>query len=122
MKTAVARGFHLEAVVIAESVISDRLHSATGTGEDRVKKNGDVMFVPLADLIDRARRRGLEPGTVEDLHIWRKARNRVAHAVARSRPGEPTMAVDDFRALAKQTALEGIELANRIKAWQRRKA
>ena len=48
MKTAVARGFHLEAVVIAESVISDRLHSATGTGEDRVKKNGDVMFVPLA--------------------------------------------------------------------------
>jgi hypothetical protein len=119
MKVAVARGFHLEAVMIAESVVSDRLHSATGTGEDRVRNNGEIVHVPFAELIERARRRGMAPEMVADLHAWRKSRNLVAHAVARSRPGEPTMAVDDFRALAQQTAQQGIALAKRAKAWQR---
>lgn len=43
-------------MMIAESVVSDRLHSAAGTVEDRVKRNVDVVYVPFAALIERARR------------------------------------------------------------------
>ena len=66
MKTAVARGFHLEAVVIAESVISDRLHSATGTmaisetsvrdatlmAIDEINAAGGVMGKKLVPVIE----------------------------------------------------------------------
>jgi hypothetical protein len=120
MKRATEAGFFLEAVMIAESVISDRLHSACWSAEDGVRKaNGKVRHVGLSTLIQRARKAGVVENDVVELERWRDARNRVAHALARSTPGTPTVPIDVFQALARQTAEDGIKLANRTKKWQR---
>ena len=121
MKQATEKGFYLEAVMIAESVISDRLHSATGTEDDRRNEHtGTYKYVGLATLIERAKKAGIEPGLLADLDRWRVARNHVAHALARSRPGTPTMPVEDFLLLAETTASDGHSLANRVKRWQQK--
>lgn len=121
MRLAVDAGFFLEAVMIAESVISDRLHSACEGSEDGVhERAGDPKFINLHTLIKRAAKARMDAALVKKLNEWRLNRNRVAHAVARSRPGAPTMPVEEFRTLSKRTAEEGIALANEVKKWQRR--
>lgn len=120
MKRAMEAGFFLEAVMVAESVISDRLHSVCWRAEDAsYKPTKKPKHVGLGTLIQRARNAGLDAVDVAQLDEWREARNRVAHALARSVPGTPTMPVDDFQALAKTTAEDGIKLANKTKQWQR---
>ncbi len=123
MKRATEAGFFLEVVMIAESVISDRLHSVCWRAEDaNGKPTRKQKHVGLGSLIQRARNAGLNEADVVELDEWREARNRVAHALARSVPGSPTMPVEEFQALAKATAEDGIKLANKTKKWQRTSA
>ena len=121
MKLAIEKCFYLEAVMIAESIISDRLHSASGTSEDKTNpKTGRPVFVSLKTLIQRARKKGMEEDLIHRLDQWRISRNTIAHAIARSAPGAPTMDVANFRALASETAKCGVGLVKDVKNWQRR--
>lgn len=117
MKESLARSFYLECVMIAESIISDRLLSATSSTE--VKRVNQPRFVSLATLIGRAKGAGVPAELVARIDSWRACRNEVAHAVARSEPGRPTMPVKEFLALAKRTASEGVILAGVIRNWKR---
>jgi len=48
LKTAIDNGYFLEAVMIEESIISDRLHSASGTSNDPInKKTGRPKYINL---------------------------------------------------------------------------
>jgi hypothetical protein len=123
MKRATEAGYFLEVVMIAESIISDRLHSACWSEKDAVPNAAaKPKHVGLSTLIQRARKAGLAESDVVKLDRWRDARNGVAHALARSTPGTATMPVDEFLALASKTAEDGIRLANKVKKWQRANA
>jgi hypothetical protein len=51
---------------------------------------------------------------------WIDARNVVVHKMVRSRPGTPTMQIDQFLALAKSAAEGGAILCREVSDWHRR--
>ncbi len=113
---AIQQRFFLEAVIISESIISDRLLSAArSTAATGVAKSS--KHEGLSSLIRQAKNSGMPAGLAEAIDAWRQRRNQVAHAVAKSAPGEPTMSVSDFWALASETADEGRRLITAVKRW-----
>lgn len=119
MEEACRAGYFLESVMIAESVISDRLHSGT-TIDDSPSTSAARRSPNLNRLIKSAVARGLDPALAHELNTWRRARNIVAHQLARSWPGEATIPVPQFLMQAEETAKRGILLAKKVKAWQQK--
>lgn len=120
MDEAIKAGFFLEAVIIAESLISDRLLSVLLKNqilsEIDLKKN-----LGFATLIERQKSLPNPFGDTAGLHEWRKKRNEVVHAIAKSLPGQPTKDTREFKRLAKNTAKVGRLLCDNVKSWSRRK-
>ena len=116
MEEAINERFYLEAVMIAESVISDRLLSATAHRR-ALSADSAQKHLSLSVLIARAKSIGLPPDLATELHAWRAARNQVAHAVAKSAPNEPTMSVELFCEQAESAARQGQRLVNVMKRW-----
>jgi hypothetical protein len=122
---SIENGFFLEAIAIAESIISDRLLSYLVY---KLQLSGNCSKLPntrtsFKDLIKTWK--NLD-GTVawkqrEDLAAdtdkWRNLRNECTHALAKSNPGNPTKPVQEFVSLASESALEGKLLANYICGW-----
>lgn len=117
---SIEAGFYLEAVTLAESVISDRLYSFVKHHDGKVKKS-----TALKQLINKAKKLNTLHTTkygdsmFEALDIWRDQRNKCVHSVAKSEPGEPTTSVEDFIALAKKSASNGKKLARLVCNWHR---
>jgi hypothetical protein len=116
MDEAIRKRFYLEAVMIAESVISDRLDSTTAHGK-ALAAGSAQRHVDLGSLIDRAKRSGLPADLATELHAWRGARNQVAHEVARAAPDDPTMPIDVFCGQAESAARQGQRLVHAMKRW-----
>lgn len=108
-------GFYLEAVTVAESIISDRLLSyASRPG---VKKAPPIseQFAKLIGAI-----KPVEAGLHDELEKWRKKRNKLIHGFAKSLPGKPLTPVEDTLAAAQEAASEGEHLARRVCEWHRK--
>jgi hypothetical protein len=110
--------FYLEAVTLAESIISDRLLSYVKSRDVRVSKN-----TSLKQLIDKAKKLNATADSINseydlplllELDEWRVNRNKCVHSVAKSEPGEPTITIDEFLSLAKKSANDGKDLARRV--------
>ena len=124
INSALEAGFHLEAITIEESIISDRLLSyvlGVAPSSKAHKKSG------LGELINHWRKHagdslikpdGSDLGKITD--EWRKKRNKAVHGLVKSAPGTSTMAPDDFFELARQAAEEGKKLAREIQNWHRK--
>ena len=132
MKSAIEQEFYLEAVTLAESVISDRLLSQVSYfAGDKVK-----LRTTFSDLLKRwktlddDRAWGFEEGETgirhewPDLHEaindWRKKRNKVVHSACKSIPDTATIEVGDFKAGARVAAEEGHLLARAICDWHKK--
>lgn len=122
--SAMEAGFHLEAITIEESIISDRLLSYV-LGVDPSPK--DNKRSGLSQLITRWRKLagvslikpdGSDLGKATD--EWRIKRNIAVHGLVKSAPGTPTMAPGDFFELARQAAEEGKKLAREIQNWHKK--
>ena len=121
INTAIKQEFYLEAVTLAESVISDRLYSFVKHREGKVNKK-----TTLHQLISKAQKLSTSTVTTkygndmfQALDQWRINRNTCVHSVAKSEPGEPTITVDEFTAMAKASAIEGKKLARLVCDWHR---
>ena len=124
INSALEAGFHLEAITIEESIISDRLLSyvlGVAPSSKAHKKSG------LGELINHWRKHagdslikadGKDLGKFTD--DWRKKRNNAVHGLVKSSPGSPTMPPDDFFELARQAAEEGKILAREIQNWHKK--
>ena len=121
---AMEAGFHLEAITIEESIISDRLlsyvrgvdpsskiHERSGMGEliTRWRKLADASLIKPD---------GSDLGKATD--EWRIKRNTAVHGLVKSPPGTPTIQPNDFFELARQTAEEGKVLAREIQNWHKK--
>lgn len=121
MKQAVEAGYYLEATALAESIISDRLLSyLRAQGSKRSVDRATV--VALGEEL-RAKGRGdAEVGQLaEDVIDWGRRRNHAVHGIAKSEPGTPTMALDDFVENAERAAREGQRLARRVADWHKKR-
>ncbi len=122
MDAAMAAGFPLEAVAIAESLITDRLLSFAnfhGAGFDNpematlgrvAKKVVEICQATTPDAQGQA--------LAEKAQCWAKDRNTVLHGIAKSAQGTgPAITANDFVAHAQEVAQRGLELVKEIKAW-----
>ena len=119
IKSALENQSWLEAIVIEESIISDRIESYLAT-----HRNIREMQ-PLGTNIDRFQRYvNLEiPENREllaDLKAWKNSRNFAVHMMVKIEEGEDL----DWNSrvnLVKDSAIKGAKLAHRVKNWSRRK-
>ena len=81
------QGFHLEAISVIESLVSDRLESRLS-----FLKGHDFSFKNLGPLITEMRRlesdEDLRKLVDQDLDEWRKSRNRDVHEMAKMADGD----------------------------------
>lgn len=112
--------FFLEAVMIEESIMADRLLSVlvkSGLIAEAERKK----FSGFASLIRKTENLPVPFTQLKRLDRWREKRNKVAHAIAKSLPGEPTLSTAKFINLAETTATQGRELCRALKEWSRLK-
>jgi len=126
MKRALAHGFYLEAVTIAESVISDRLISqlcrlgALDPGVSVEKHSlGRLMTIWESAV----------PEPIRDAHFeelqsaadtWRLRRNRVVHGIVKTAPGGAPPNTAEFKRDAETVARDGYRLAKSVCNWYTR--
>ncbi len=140
IKRAIAAGFYLEAITLAESIMSDRLVSylarANGpiAGIDREKRLrltfGRLIAYwrqdsPGGALLPTDRQWGdelIKKGTdlIQLTNDWRVDRNRTLHEIVKSDPGEPSIEVTVFLRTAQVTAVRGRYLVQEILNWHAR--
>lgn len=128
---ALSQQFFLEAITLAESVISDRLYSFTsyhyGLANDKSSTSKRKKSTNLKTLIEHARKYSSltvvtknRADLFDALDAWRDKRNKCVHAVAKSEPGQPTISLDDFVKLCKEAARDGKYLARLVCDWHRK--
>lgn len=128
MKEAHEAGFHLEAIALAESIITDRLLSfirgalKNGTGHHvRQVMRRSADEVTLGPLIKCLEESAIEPGIpIGELDAWRRARNTLLHGLAKSDPDQPTKDLDGLLREASTAAQQGRRLARMVADWHRR--
>lgn len=120
--------FYLEAIVIEESIISDRLISylSRPTAHNPLKKSAHGRWPEFGCLVTEWRKafpNGLAVKGFDNLpeavDLWRDARNEAVHAIAKSDPGMPTVDVEVFLSRARLAAENGADLARAVSSWQR---
>ena len=134
VKAARNGGFYVEAIMILESVITDRLMSAfvkhQATAPEAVLNvlstaQGSVPYVSTKRLVDAFESHLFNAederfaGLPQRMRTWLKDRNRAAHAFVKSHPfdmryEEP---LDEFLARLEETAAEGEAVARLLDKW-----
>jgi hypothetical protein len=128
MESSIEQGFFLEAVAIQESMMFDRIRSFVEYSEQSSIPD-ELPFGVLvkrweAELnVDKKRRPPIFE-SADDLIIkvraWTDVRNSVVHKIVKSRPGDPTIPVDEFLDFAQRAANDGKFLCRGISDWHRK--
>ena len=114
LSDAIDRGYNLEAVTIAESIIADRIISAC----HRAQRNpGRLVLSALLEIASR-----LNPPLPKgaEFDLWRQDRNQVVHGIVKGTNKAPLLPPAEFLDLAEKTAVRGAVLARTASAWSRR--
>lgn len=124
MAAAIAAGFPLEAVAIAESLITDRLLSFAnfhGTGFDAEKTTLRRVAEKVAKICQQTTQDADGQALAIRAQDWASKRNGVLHAIAKSAQGAgPRISANEFVEHAQEVAQRGLELVKDIKAWHSR--
>jgi hypothetical protein len=111
---SIDNGYNLEAISVAESLISDRLESYLS-----FLKGEDFSFKNLGSLIDAFRSKEskadevLRSLVIERLDPWRKRRNIAAHEMVKIEDGKNTSWEDRVK-INHEVAREGLDLVRKI--------
>jgi hypothetical protein len=115
MKEAIEKEFFLEAIMLAESIIADRLLSYL---QESRQETHLCLLIQKWKQLDNQVEWKERINLIDDVENWRKHRNFCAHQVVKSLPGEPTTSLEDFRIIAENCALEGLILARYVCDWR----
>lgn len=116
MKDAIDREFFLEAIMIAESIIADRLISYL---EESRQETHLCLLIQKWKKLDNQVQWKNRSNLIDEVENWRKHRNFCAHQVVKSLPGEPTTSVEEFTVISQKCALEGQILARYVCDWRK---
>jgi hypothetical protein len=135
IRESINAGFSLEAVTLAESIISDRLlsyvqhHESLPENQDKLPKKHKPATekTGLHDLIQRIKKMNEHPISIKDekdlleaIDKWRVERNKCVHAAAKSQPGTPTLPLDQFLTQSEKSANRGSDLARLVCDWDKK--
>jgi len=109
---SIENGYHLEAIAIIESLVSDRLESRL-----TFIKGADFSFKNLGPLINATRSdetdEELKSLIVNDLNAWRERRNRSLHEIVKKADGDASTWKE--RAVEiEQVAKDGLNILRKI--------
>lgn len=57
---------------------------------------------------------------IETVDRWRLSRNKVIHAIVKSKPGQPTQSIDLFLQQAQEAAEAGNKIAREVCNWSKK--
>jgi hypothetical protein len=119
MRAAIEAGYPLEAVAIAESIITDRLLSFANHHGARLEPSRTTLGPALRKARDSSE--AVDTDLFDSVGEWAKQRNEVLHSIAKSGQGEgPRISAEKFLAHADHVARTGLHLATEVKNWHRR--
>lgn len=129
LKEAIDQEFFLEAVVISESIISDRLISYLVVRHQELKTSDKLpntrtsfgTLIQKWQQIDQKVSYKDWDDLIKDVDKWRIDRNECAHALVKSNPGSSTHSVEEFVNKSRNCALIGIKLARAVCSWTQSK-
>ncbi|MHC1740625.1 MAG: hypothetical protein AB9897_05885 [Anaerolineaceae bacterium] len=122
IKAAIGAGFYLEAITIEESILADRLYrfckdrgysrraERATLGNEKRYLEGLSVDIQQSEEID----------FLVELDLFWTNRNKCLHQIVKSEPGEPTIDVNTFKELARQTASDGLVLVKKVNSWVKR--
>jgi hypothetical protein len=127
IRLAQENGFYLEAIAIQESIISDRIINYLCHKQGVALLSNNNHFLSFSELIRKWRSEfpnGLLSGSysnlIDTVNEWRLSRNKVIHAIVKSKPGEPTQSIDLFLEQAKEAAKVGEAIAREVCNWSKK--
>lgn len=122
INASIKAGFYLEAVTLAESIISDRLLSFVKHHKKSVNVKTTLhQLIQLAakhNTISVQTKKGVD--LFVSLDVWREERNKCIHSISKSEPSTPTVPVEVFLELAEKCAKDGKALARLVCDWDKR--
>lgn len=130
MKEALEKKCPLQAITIAESILTDRLSSTLNVGRSKKTARDTLGKVlgewhpkrPDAPRNANARLFDAEmEGLYQRLEAWWGERNALLHGIAKSAQGEkPEIEAADFMSRAMKAAKEGLALVRKVDAWTKK--
>lgn len=124
--------YSIASIAIAESIIADRTQSYISYKENSWFEANKYKHIRTATLVDKCNkyfknysvcinRKNSSTFETADLFAeikgWLKKRNNILHAFAKSKPGMPTMEINDYIEYAIKTSEEGHKLISLLKKW-----
>ncbi len=122
---AIKQGFYIEALVLEEGIIADRLGAAV-QGKGIATPGKTLLLGKLIELVwqhsdafqdlhERLAKKGV---TLDDVDAWREERNKFIHNVAHGLPEQKTpVTADDYNARGTAVAERGLKLARLVCTW-----
>ena len=124
MKLALEQGFHLEAITICESMISDRLLSSLDRhrGVTRNARWGLHRLINAhldETVLDRSSTANGEKliDVFSALRAWKDERNELLHGIAKCLPGDEVHSNSVLMERAKRAAQDGLRLFRHLDNW-----
>ena len=108
---SILEGYYLEAVSIIESLLSDRLESYLS-----FLLQSNCGFQNLGPLINKAKAHVTDEAllsSIEEVNLWRKARNKAAHEMVKIEAGI-SISWEDRKLFNKETAETGLLLVRKV--------
>jgi hypothetical protein len=119
---AIEQGFYLEAVTLAESIISDRLLSFVKYHNGKVTVR--TSFHTLINSAKKFNATQVLTKSGEDLFDaldrWRIERNACVHSFTKSEPGTAPESIYDFNRTAEKASKSGKTLARHVCSWHKK--
>jgi hypothetical protein len=119
--STIKSGFFLEAITIEESILTDRLlrfcrdHKYNGPFT-KITLGGELGFLRGKEQLLKAH----SISFIEDLGQFWGNRCTCLHQIAKSEPGTLPIDYGELTELAKKTAIEDINLANKMSNWAKK--
>lgn len=127
IRLAQENGFYLEAIAIQESIMSDCIMSYLCHKQDVGLLSNKNSFLSFSKLIIKWRSEfpnGLLSGSysnlIDTVDEWRLSRNKVIHAIVKSKPGEQTQSIDLFLEQSKEAAKVGEAITREVCNWSKK--
>jgi hypothetical protein len=108
--SAIEQEFYLEAITLAESIISDRLSMVLYLRGEKAKSKTLNKLVELSSPI-------LPDSLSKRIDEWRQLRNFAVHNLVRSSPIDKQMRPFEFNVKAKEIAVSANKLVSDLEVW-----
>ncbi len=110
IKLSIEQGFYFETIAIVESIITNRIKSNL-TGRNLITEDEYLTFFDIIEKVKESTSEEL--GLIEELHEWRKNRNKAIHNIINHKEEN----IVSFMKKVKITAIKGEELARAVDKW-----